>query len=89
MNSQTKSFPEVIAQLEKVFDDVFGIRLLGLEKASEKASIWSSYIVVSKFKNNVNDSVSMRNQDDDAKRAILYLILSVVYMTSQSIDEGM
>lgn len=86
MNGQKNNFTEVMAKFEKVLKDVFGMRVVGLEKG--KSGGWTSYIILSVFSYDVAESVTTRTPESDSKRAVLFLILCVIFMLNRSIDEG-
>jgi len=97
MNGQFKDFPRVYKELSFIFEDTFGIRLIQLEIPEEVINSKNktrplpppSFIIVSKFDCSVAERNTMRSIESLSKRAVLFLILCVVFMLNKPIDEEM
>jgi len=88
MNMQNKSLPEVIARLDQVFSDIFGIRVVGLEEStSQRTKTCSSYTLISKYSLSMSELVTDRPIEVQCKRSCLFLILTLIFMLNRPVEE--
>jgi len=86
--NQTGDYALVIKELEDVLEEVFGIRLIGVNDSSNEKKQSSSYILVSRFFKMTN-IYAHKDEDTTTRNALLYMILTAIFMTGRNIDEGL
>ncbi|XP_021956672.1 melanoma-associated antigen 10 [Folsomia candida] len=84
MNGQKKDYNAVMAKFETVLADNFGMKIIGLDKGK---SGFATYMIVSNYVNDVAETVTVRTPEQYAKRAALFLTLTIMFMLNKPMDE--
>ncbi|CAG7830947.1 unnamed protein product [Allacma fusca] len=88
MNNQSKSFAEVMDKIKVIFEERFGIELVGVEPKARTGG-YVSYILVSNFQMSATQSAINVTPEQEMKRAILLILLALAFMLNRPIDEEM
>lgn len=82
LKEHSKAFPAIIAEASKRLGNVFGIEVKELEE-----KLKGSYLLVNKLDTDADDTHLAWGEDDDSKRGLLMIVLSLIFMSGNVMND--
>ncbi|XP_053375568.1 non-structural maintenance of chromosomes element 3 homolog [Mercenaria mercenaria] len=83
LKEHSKAFPVIIAEAAKRLSKVFGIEVKELEEKQK-----GSYILLNKLEISSDDNHLIWGEEDDSKRGLLMVVLSLIFMSGNVITDN-
>jgi len=83
LDGDSTKFATVMHKVEVLLSEVFGIRMIGVEKLSERSSSFGKFVLVSKYPKLVTDHTWVFDQAKDEVRGFLFAVLALCFMLNR------